>query len=58
MNEVHKISRRLDAARDDRVHVEEADEHGSAGMYANRPVLLKESAHVVSRRKAREERDD
>ena len=48
MNEAHKISRRLDAARDGKVHVEEATDKELAEMYRNKPVLLK--GRVVSKK--------
>ncbi len=58
MNEPRKVSRRLDAARDGRVHVEEASDKELAKTYRNRPVLMVASPHVVSRRKIRTARKD
>lgn len=57
MNEAHKISRRLDAARDGKVHVEEATDRELSRVYVGKPVLMRESLHVESRRKAKEERN-
>ena len=51
MNEARRTSRRLDASRDGRVHVEEATDKELAKLYRDNPILQKASAHVVSRRK-------
>lgn len=50
MNEPHRISRRLDM---DRAGIKEIEAAGNAALreFANKPILLKESKHVASKRK-------